>query len=195
MNTSGLTLLANVQNLMANCPNCGSDHLSVAGGNLNACLECGTSWEAAELYQIRRIIQELTGASLDLARETDRYYMKAFMHEILSDFEAIPTVKSAAAKLITDAQSKKHDKTALMFIAGLPFGIGGCIGKGGGGGFLIFLIAVIAFTAFGRLLDQVEKKDVERDIKRAELKAEQMVAAAQENLQSKLDAFQQSYFL
>lgn len=122
MKISSLSLFVKVQNLMANCPNCGSDHLSVAGGSLNACLECGTSWEAAELYRIRQIIKELTGASLDLARETDRYYMKAFMHEIWSDIEAIPSVRIAAAKIVADAQGKKHDRTALMLTVGMLFG-------------------------------------------------------------------------
>ncbi len=75
---------------MANCPNCGSDHIQiiretnvswgravagwalfgVVGGvvgavtgedrNAISCLNCGTSWKAADLYKTLQVIKQLT---------------------------------------------------------------------------------------------------------------------------------------
>ncbi len=89
---------------MANCPNCGSEHIQlkkdtnvdwgravagwalfgVVGGavgavtgedrNANVCLDCGTSWKAADLYQTRQVIKNLTGVTLDLSCEKDRLF-------------------------------------------------------------------------------------------------------------------------
>ena len=87
---------------MANCPNCGSSHIQlkretnvnwgrtvagwalfgVVGGavgavtgedrNANACLDCGTSWKATDLFKTLQTIKNLTGETLDLAKEEDR---------------------------------------------------------------------------------------------------------------------------
>lgn len=76
---------------MANCPNCGSEHIQlkkdtnvnwgravagwalfgIVGGavgavtgedrNVNACLDCGTAWKAADLYKTCQLIKNLTG--------------------------------------------------------------------------------------------------------------------------------------
>lgn len=94
---------------MANCPHCGSSDVTlkretnvswgraiagwalfgVVGGavgavtgddrNVNACLECGTTWKAADLYQVMQTIKAETGVVLDLAFEEDRRYMNNFM--------------------------------------------------------------------------------------------------------------------
>ena len=90
---------------MANCPICGSEHIQLkrdtnvnwegavvgwvlfggVGGavgavtgedrHANACLDCGISWKAADLYKTRQIIKNLTGVTLDLAYEEDRYFL------------------------------------------------------------------------------------------------------------------------
>lgn len=79
---------------MANCPNCGSEHITlkretnvswgraiagwalfgVVGGavgavtgedrNVNACLTCGASWKAANLFQVIQTIKKFTESSL-----------------------------------------------------------------------------------------------------------------------------------
>jgi hypothetical protein len=87
---------------MANCPNCGSEHIQliretnvswgravagwalfgVVGGavgavtgkdkNVNSCLDCGTSWEAADLHKILKNVESLTGLNLNLSNKDDR---------------------------------------------------------------------------------------------------------------------------
>jgi len=104
---------------MANCPNCGSDHItlkreknvswgraiagwalfSIVGGavgavtgrdrNVNACLTCGTSWRVEDLYKTLQTIKNLTGLSLDLAQETHRKFTNGFIDEIGPYIEAI----------------------------------------------------------------------------------------------------------
>jgi hypothetical protein len=98
---------------MANCPNCGSDHIQlkqetdvnwgraiagyalfgIVGGavggvtgedrSANACLECGTSWKAQELYKLLQVIKNYTGAKLNLSQECDRLFMNAFVSQLL----------------------------------------------------------------------------------------------------------------
>lgn len=100
---------------MANCPNCGSSHIQlkketdinwgrtiagyalfgVVGGavgavtgedrNVNACLDCGTSWKAKDLYKLLKLVEECTGAKLNLTREFDRYYVNWFLSKILAN--------------------------------------------------------------------------------------------------------------
>jgi hypothetical protein len=97
---------------MANCPNCGSNHIQlqretnvnwgraaagwalfgVVGGavgavtgedrNVNACLDCGTTWKAADVYKTLEIIKHLTQETLDLSLARDRLYLNDFMVEV-----------------------------------------------------------------------------------------------------------------
>lgn len=97
---------------MANCPKCGSDHIQltretnvnwgralggwvlfgVVGGAVgavtgedrtaNACLDCGTTWKAKDLYTSRQLVKQFTGKELDLSREKDREFLNAFLTEL-----------------------------------------------------------------------------------------------------------------
>jgi hypothetical protein len=85
---------------MANCPTCGSNHIQIkqdtnvswgraATGymlfgvvgaavgaitgddrNVNACLDCGTSWKATTLYNMLQTVKTLTDKTIDLSIET-----------------------------------------------------------------------------------------------------------------------------
>jgi hypothetical protein len=98
-------------NNSAHCPNCGSSHLQIrkdtnvnwgraaagwalfgaVGGavgaitgedkNSIACLNCGTTWKAQDLFKIREVIREKTGRTLDLSKDNDRHFMKRFIDE------------------------------------------------------------------------------------------------------------------
>lgn len=97
---------------MANCPHCGSGHLQmiretnvswgravagwalfgIVGGavgavtgeerNVNACLDCGTTWKATELYKTIKLIKELTGVTLSLGIDNNRIFMNEVIPEI-----------------------------------------------------------------------------------------------------------------
>ena len=121
---------------MANCPNCGSNHIQlkketnvswgravagwalfgVVGGavgavtgkdrNVNACLDCGTSWKAEDLYKTIQVIKNSTGKSLDLAIEQDRLFLNEFILELSPYLEEIAKKEKEGEKLIAEAQTK-----------------------------------------------------------------------------------------
>ena len=121
---------------MANCPNCGSDHIQlkketnvnwgraaagwvlfgVVGGavgavtgddrDANACLDCGTTWKAADLFKTLQIIKKLTGEKLDLTKEEDREYMNNFISEISASLDAISEIEKKYEKLIVDKEKQ-----------------------------------------------------------------------------------------
>jgi hypothetical protein len=45
---------------------------------VNACLDCGTSWKAADLYKLIKIIEMYTNNTVDLSKEKHRIYMDRF---------------------------------------------------------------------------------------------------------------------
>lgn len=127
---------------MANCPNCGSNHiqlkreskvnwgravagwalLGIVGGavgavtgedrNTNVCLNCGTSWKATDLYKTLQIIKKSTGKNLNLEKEEDRIYMDDFMLEISPYLEEISKQEKEGQKLINEAENKSLESTA-----------------------------------------------------------------------------------
>jgi hypothetical protein len=119
---------------MANCPNCGSDHIAlkretnvswgraiagwalfgVVGGavgavtgedrNVNACLDCGTSWKAADLYKLLEVIKMYTNNTVNLSQEKDRIYMDRFTSEIGPCIESASSADKKAEALIKEAK-------------------------------------------------------------------------------------------
>ncbi|WP_404788688.1 hypothetical protein [Altericista sp. CCNU0014] len=96
---------------MTNCPNCGSDNIQLKSktnidwknvvdrveffgitdaiesvtdeyGNVNACLDCGTSWKPSELYNVLELIQNLTAIKLDLSSKRDRTALNEFTNKL-----------------------------------------------------------------------------------------------------------------
>ena len=133
---------------MANCPNCGSNHIQIkqetdvnwgraitgyalfgiVGGavgavtgedrNVNACLDCGTSWKAEQLYKILQIIKECTGEKLNLAREHDPLYMNNFIYQVGSYLQQIPEIERKADQLIADAKLRKAKEPKNPVLSG-----------------------------------------------------------------------------
>lgn len=154
---------------MANCPNCGSTHIqlkketnvswgraaagwilfgavgAVVGAitgedrNANACLNCGTSWKAADLYNTLQKIEDLTGMVLDLSIKEHRVYLNDFMTNVVSCFEGIETADKEAEKLLKES---KKDSISARESTGFDMAIVV--------GFLSFLI--VCFTQFFILL-------------------------------------------
>lgn len=117
---------------MANCPNCGSDHIQiiretnvswgravagwalfgVVGGavgavtgedrNVISCLNCGTSWKAADLYKTLQVIKDLTNLKLDLSMDNHRDFMNEIIPEITTYYNSISQLDRDTHRLIGD---------------------------------------------------------------------------------------------
>jgi hypothetical protein len=142
---------------MANCPHCGSSDITlkretnvswgraiagwalfgVVGGavgavtgddrNVNACLECGTTWKAADLYHVMQTIKAKTGVVLNLAFEEDRRYMNDFLTVCNPHIENLNNA-SKQSKLIINKVSEQ-DPTVFF----------GCIAP-------MFIFMILAFS-------------------------------------------------
>lgn len=214
---------------MANCPNCGSDHIQlkretnvnwgravagwalfgVVGGavgavtgedrNINACLDCGTSWNAGDLYKTLQIIKNLTCVKLDLAREKDRLYMNNFMTEIGPCLESISNIEKKAKKIITDIQNKSAESTAAGCSVGLIISVAGCSAMStavsGGGLILILLLPLLIGLGIGMLGDVANRKSIERKIEKTKKEVKIMKLEAENNLKQKVLKFMNKYSL
>jgi hypothetical protein len=214
---------------MANCPNCGSSHVTlkketnvswgraaagwalfgVVGGavgavtgedrNVNACLDCGASWKATDLYKILQAVKNSTGQTLDLARERDRAYMNSFVAEIGPYLEAIPKAEKKAEKLITDTQNKSGEKAAAGCGYGCTASLIGYFGLASilsSGGVLMMIVGPpLVGMGIGLLMDKARKKSVEQEVERAKKEANQIKFEAEENLKFTLREFTRKYSL
>ncbi|WP_234300653.1 hypothetical protein [Sphaerospermopsis aphanizomenoides] len=125
---------------MANCPNCGSNHIqikqetdvnwgrAIAGyalfgvvgaavgavtgedRNVNACLDCGTSWKAQDLYNLLQVIEKYTGVKLNLARQRDRSFMNKFISEVVPYLEIIADTEKKVKNLLPKQKKKRKVK-------------------------------------------------------------------------------------
>jgi hypothetical protein len=214
---------------MANCPNCGSSHIQlkretnvnwgrtvagwalfgVVGGavgavtgedrNANACLDCGTSWKATDLFKTLQTIKNLTGETLDLAREKDRLYMNNFMSEVGSSLEAIPYIEKKANNLVSEAENNKNESAAKGCSFGCLTSIGGCVSLAStiSSGNLLWLILLPPLIGYGvgALLDRANKKVLEQKVERAKLESERIKAEAERDFRNRLDRFVDNNFL
>ncbi len=48
----------------------------------NACLECGETWKAQDLYLVQTQVKELTGVQLNLSKATHRQCLEEYIHTI-----------------------------------------------------------------------------------------------------------------
>lgn len=208
---------------MANCPNCGSDHIhlkadtsvnwgravagwalfGVVGGavgavtgddrNTNACLNCGTSWKAADLYKTLQTIKNLTGASLDLSKENHRSYMNIFMSDVGSSIEALSNIEKKANNLVSEAENKKSESATKGCSFGCLTSIGGCVSLAStiSSGNLMWLILLPPLIGYGigMLLDKVNQKALDQKIERAKLESERMKAEAELDFRNELAIF------
>lgn len=212
---------------MAHCPNCGSEHIQlkretdvnwgraaagwalfgVVGGavgavtgedrNANACLNCGTSWKAADLYKTLQIIKSLTGEQLDLVEEEDRLYMNSFMSEVGPYLESVSAVEKKAEKLVADIQNKSNEQAAAGCSFGCLMAIGGCTTAasvdGGAGVLLALLLFPLIGWGIGALLDKSNKKYLEQKLEKAKREAKTMNSETKKNLQLKVKDFMKNY--
>lgn len=133
---------------MANCPNCGSDHIQmtqetnvnwegavagwvmfgVVGGavgavtgedrHFNCCLNCGTAWKAKDLYNTLQTIKRITGIELKLNRSEDRQFMDNFISEIGPQLELLNDQEKKIDKLLQEAEEISMEKTKAGCLTG-----------------------------------------------------------------------------
>jgi hypothetical protein len=216
----------------AYCPNCGSSHLQIrkdtnvswgraavgwallgaVGGavgaitgedrNSVACLNCGTSWKAKDLYKIRETIKELTGKNLNLSQERDRHYLNSFISDIGPLLENVSKAKKEANSAIQKVELEKSKSTTegctngctvlfMMiilspgaFMAHWLFG-------------LIWLLTalIVPWIGFsiGTSRDNANKEDMEKEIKKKKIEINKIKIQAENNLKTELEKFVSSH--
>ncbi len=217
---------------MANCPNCGSNHIQliretnvswgraiaglalfgVVGGavgaltgenrNVNACLDCGTSWKAEELYKILQLIKKLTNINPNFTIEKDRVFLNNFMSEITPYIEAVAQAEKESEKLIKESENKKSEYTAqgcsfVFFVLLFGFICTPIFAKFDSLFliFLIFLIIPITGLCIGIFIDSKNKKYIEKEIENAKKKADQLKIRAEYNFKRKVENLVDNYFM
>jgi hypothetical protein len=210
---------------MANCPNCGSDHIQlkketnvswgravagwalfgVVGGavgaitgedrNVNACLDCGTSWKATELYKTLQIIKNLTGETLNLALEQHRLFMNGFMSEVGPYLKAISNIEKQTEKLIANSQSKMNEEAlggcGFACLTSIVGWTAAAVAASSLGGALLFVLLIPPLLGFGigKLLYSAKKKSIEKEIEKVKKEAKRKIREAEEDLKLRINVF------
>lgn len=208
---------------MANCPNCGSEHIQlkkdtnvnwgravtgwalfgVVGGAVgaitgedrtaNTCLDCGTSWKAADLYKTRQVIKNLTGVTLNLAYEKDRHFINDFISQISPYIKAIPKAKKDAEQKVKKIEEKYNEQAAAGCGLGCLTAIGGCTGvasmASGGAILLVLLIPPLIGWFFGWMLDRAKKKTLEQQVQKTKKEAAKIIIASEKDLEKQVANF------
>jgi len=207
---------------MANCPNCGSGHIQIKqetdvnwGGaiagyalfgvvgaavgavtgedrNVNACLDCGKSWKAEDLFKLLQIIKDCTGAKLNLAIYRDRVYLNKFISELGSYLKEIPEIEGKADQLIADAKKEAEKKAfpgcssigCLFFIFGIP-----ATASMGGVAFLIILLPFIVGSIIDMIFMAANQKAIEQAVENAKNEGISMKRKAEKRLNTKIKSF------
>ncbi|MEM8719639.1 MAG: hypothetical protein AAGE84_10060 [Cyanobacteria bacterium P01_G01_bin.39] len=84
--------------------------------NANACLDCGTSWRAADLYKTLQIIENITDTKLDLAYEEDRNFINDFINEINPYIEKISKAEKNERFVIKKSKDELATYPATFFL-------------------------------------------------------------------------------
>jgi len=203
---------------MANCPNCGSNHIQlttetnvdwgraavgwalfgVVGGAVGAvtgddrkaiiCLDCGTSWKPEELYKILLTIENLTQVKIDLTKSSHRIFINDFISQMTPNIEVINTTNLKGEEMIKQAD--------LDFSTGMGIGCGillmlsiGGLFSAGGVGFLGGLVVGIIAMILGGLLDTANKGQNQKKLDRVKFEVETMKMNAKDNLNVEIQKF------
>lgn len=209
---------------MAYRPNCGSSHiqlkretnvnwgravagwtlLGIVGGavgavtgedrNVNACLDCGTTWKAADLYKTLEIIKSLTQEKLNLSLEADRLYMNNFISEIGPYLDSVSKAEKEADNILKALEAKQGAVAASGCMFGCLTSIllaCGAISAGSSGNFIISSIVILTLIGWGMgaLIDKVNKKPIEIEIKKMQKEAEKLRRDAELSFKYRMNDF------
>lgn len=207
------------------CPNCGSSHLqlrrdtnvswgraavgwalfgtiggavgAVTGEDRNAiaCLNCGTTWRAKDLYQTREAIRKMTGKTLNLSKESDRVYINCFLSEVGPYLENLEKAKKNGDKLIKDKETELDKDLSEGVANGCSWSVGlvvvGLLTITSGGLLLIPIAISLPFIlpALGKLKDGANRESRQKQVDIAKEEARKLIDAAEKELQLKVLGF------
>jgi hypothetical protein len=224
------------------CPTCGSNHITLrsdaniswgraATGWLlfgpvgaavgamtgqpktsNACLNCGESWKASDLFITTQAIKTLLGVELNLSKNSHREYLSAFMLEIAPHISRIEETKQCSEKKI-DIVSKQPPSEisgwvgyacGIGFITGLLQGaiVGWPQGRffapiqyALGWSMLVFFAAIIVdvLTGGSRRSVRKSKQSIQEKIHREHADAKKQLEAAKSKLLYQIENFSCKY--
>jgi hypothetical protein len=214
---------------MANCPQCGSEHIQlkretnvnwgravagwalfgVVGGavgsvtgkdrNVNACLDCGTTWKAADLYKTVQTVNGLIGVKIDLSLEDNRSFLNEFIKIFSPKLEQIGAIYKKYEELSSD--SKINEKSAA--VAGGSIGCGGSIllviaisgasASVGGLASLALLLPILGML-IGSMADRSNGFNVEEERKKIKKQGELEILEAEAKLKAEVWELANEYF-
>lgn len=211
----------------AYCPNCGSSHLQLRrdtnvswgraavglalfgaiGGavgavtgedrNSNACLNCGTSWKAQDLYNILKIIKKTTKIEIDLSKGRDRSFLQAFMEVIGSYLEEVVSIDKKSGREVSKIKSKDSDNAAkgCGWGCALSIIIVFTIAEAASSGwiFLLLIVLPILGVVIGIKLDEKNRPKLEQSIASIQEEKEEEKDTLERKIQIKINEFMEQH--
>lgn len=208
---------------MANCPNCGSPDITlkretnvswgralvgyavfgVVGGavgavtgedrNVNACLDCGSTWKAETLYQILQMIKNTTNIKLDLSIEIDRTYLNQFVKEVSPYIEYASKARSDAEKKFNESVAKESEGIIALGCT-IPLVIGFCLMSAGFPFNFFMSIALILTPVFiAVVIKKLTIKKRNRKIEKLKATRDNAIAEAENKLQWTISEFRNKH--
>ena len=163
--------------------------------NVNVCLDCGTSWKAADLHKLLQTIKKLTNLELKLSEEVNRIFINNFISEFSSDLEAIVNIEKQGQKTIKEIQNKSNENAGYGCSYGCAASIGLAIVSSGIAasagaiiGFIMLLLPIVGLI-FGAQLDTEKKKLIEQQIEKINREIEIKKLDAEKKLKAKVVNF------
>ncbi len=214
---------------MANCPECGSTDIALkketnvswgraiggyllfgmVGGavgaitgddrNVNACLTCGTSWKAADLYQSLQLIERIVGRPYDLSVLKDRQNLGAFLKEYAFIVDAYKEDEKKADEVTAKLVKKTSESGPTGCVGGCFFSVmiffisGGAVLKSPWLGLGLFALPFL-LTWAGIETDKYNKKSYEPELQKAEQESARMKRKTQSEFDAKLAKIAQRYY-
>lgn len=88
----------------------------------NYCMDCGTAWQAADVFKVLQAIKEQFGCQLDLAKEHDRILMNYFLNEFIPKITELDRTRtrlanSAVALRLAKPQPQPRSSTGIAIAA------------------------------------------------------------------------------
>jgi hypothetical protein len=211
---------------MSYCPICGSDHITlkretnvswgravvgwallgpVAGAvgavtgedrTVNACLNCGESWKAKELYGAIQHLNKLVSVEIDLSLERDRRCLKDYVGSVPTSYITLDKAKADAAKRLGAVQQKNDEELSGwgVFAGGLSGFALLCLTKGEH----LWLAAFVVVGSYGIASSIVPKNQKinsknEETLAKAKERYELEISAAQNECTKAIERFQRRW--
>jgi hypothetical protein len=148
----------------------------------NACLECGETWKAQDLYLVQTQVKQLTGVQLNLSKNTHRQCLEEYIHAIPPIYAELEAARNSDSR----KDHKGHEDSPRGILATVAGSICGMFAIAlTQNMFLGFVAFIVSFGLVGAILPQSKaekaldlrfKEQKELLIKEAEGKYNQTVS-------------------